>query len=133
MTEIELTKGLSYLGIAYGKEYTKIEVQQHYDFLKEYSYETFIMATKSIIKSSKFLPKISEILEECEKQKVEVKFDIIEFMNKQGYFKDIREYEKANLFMSKGIMPEWLKSDIEKYYGIMKRERLEHKETLMIE
>ena len=133
MTEIEITKGLSYLGIAYGKEYTKIEVQQHYDFLKEYSYETFIMATKNIIKNSKFLPKISEILEECEKQKVEVKFDIIEFMNKQGYFKDIREYEKANLFMSKGIMPEWLKSDIEKYYGIMKQERLEHKETLMIE
>lgn len=133
MTEIEITKGLSYLGIAYGKEYTKIEVQQHYDFLKEYSYETFIEAIKNIIKNSKFLPKINELLEECEKRKVEIKFDVIEFMNKQGYFKDIREYEKANLFMSKGIIPKWFKNDIERYYGIMKKERLGHKETLMIE
>lgn len=133
MTEIEITKGLSYLGIAYGKEYTKIEVQQHYDFLKEYSYETFIEATKNIIRNSKFLPKINELLEECERQKTEMKFDIIEFMNKQGYFKDIKEYEQANLFMSENIMPEWFKNDINKYCEIMKQEKLEHKEILMIE
>lgn len=133
MTEIEITKGLSYLGIAYGKEYTKIEVQQHYDFLKEYSYETFIKATKNIIRNSKFLPKINELLEECERQKTEMKFDIIEFMNKQGYFKDIKEYEQANLFMSENIMPEWFKNDINKYCKIMKQEKLEHKEILMIE
>lgn len=133
MTEIEITKGLSYLGIAYGKEYTKIEVQQHYDFLKEYSYETFIKATKNIIRNSKFLPKINELLEECERQKTEMKFDIIEFMNKQGYFKDIKEYEQANLFMSENIMPEWFKNDINKYCEIMKQEKLEHKEILMIE
>lgn len=132
MTEIEITKGLSYLGIAYGKEYTKIEVQQHYDFLKDYSYETFISAIKSIIRNSKFLPKINELLEECEKQKEKIKFDIIEFMNKQGYFKDIKEYEQANLFMSKNIMPEWFKKDVNKYCEIMKQEKLECKKTLMI-
>ena len=73
MTEIELTKGLAYLGTAYNKQYTKMEVEQHFDFLKKYSYEGFIMAIKSIIKNSKFLPKINEIVAECEASKKQTK------------------------------------------------------------
>jgi hypothetical protein len=132
MSEKELLKGLTYLGTAYGKQYTKIELEQHYDFLKEYSYETFIVAIKSIIRKSKFLPKITELLEECENYKEQTKFEVIEFMKSQGYFKDIREYEKATSFMERGIIPEWLKNDINKYYKMMKQETLDHKETLMI-
>lgn len=132
MSEQELTKGLTYLGTAYGKQYTKIELEQHYDFLKDYAYETFIAAIKSIIRKSKFLPKITELLEECEKFKEQVKFDVIEFMKRQGYFKDIREYEKATLFMERGIVPDWLQADINKFYKLMKQDTLDHKETLMI-
>ena len=132
MSKEELLKGLTYLGTAYGKEYNKIECEQHYDFLKDYSYETFILAIKSIIRTSKFLPKITELLEECEKHKEQVKNDVIEFMKSQGYFKDIREYEKATLFMERGIVPEWLQNDINRYYKMMRQETLDHKETLMI-
>lgn len=132
MSEQELVKGLTYLGMAYGKEYSKIECEQHYDFLKDYSYETFISAIKSIIRTSKFLPKITELLEECEKHKEQVKHEVVEFMKSQGYFKDIREYEKATLFMERGIVPEWLQNDINRYYKMMRQETLDHKETLMI-
>lgn len=132
MSEQELVKGLTYLGMAYGKEYSKVECEQHYDFLKDYNYETFISAIKSIIRTSKFLPKITELLEECEKHKEQVKNDVIEFMKSQGYFKDIREYEKATLFMERGIVPEWLQNDINRYYKMMRQETLDHKETLMI-
>lgn len=132
MIREELVKGLTYLGMAYGKEYSKIECEQHYDFLKDYSYETFIAAIKNIIKTSKLLPKITELLEECEKYKEKTKFDVIEFMKKQGYFRDIKEYEKATMFMERGIVPEWLQADINRYYKMMRQETLDHKETLMI-
>lgn len=132
MTEQELVKGLTYLGTAYGKEYTKLECEQHYDFLKEYSYETFVAAIKSIIKKSKFLPKITELLEECENYKEQKRFEVLEFMKEKGYFKHPNEYEKATSFMEKGIIPEWLQNDINKYYKQMVNNKLEHKDTLMI-
>ena len=132
MTEQELVKGLTYLGTAYGKEYSKMECEQHYDFLKEYNYQTFVAAIKNIIRKSKFLPKITELLEECENCKEQVKFDVLEFMRSQGYFKTSLEYDKASTFMERGIIPEWFKQELKKYYKMMKQEVIEHKEKLMI-
>lgn len=132
MTQEELVKGLTYLGMAYGKEYSKVECEQHYDFLREYNYETFVKAIKNIIKKSKFLPKITELLEECDICKEQARFEVLEFMRSKGYFKDTSEYDKASLFMERGLVPEWLQRDINEYYKMMKQEVLEHKETLMI-
>lgn len=132
MSEQELVKGLTYLGVAYGKEYSKFECEQHYDFLKEYNYETFVTAIKNIIKTSKFLPKITELIESCENCKSKTKFDVIEYMNKQGYFKDSIEYDKTINFMEKGIVPDWLQKDINSYYKTMLQNRLEHKEQILI-
>ena len=132
MTEQDLVKGLTYLGSAYGKEYNKMECEQHYDFLKEYSYETFVAAVKNIIKKSKFLPKISELVEECEECKEQVKFEVIEFMKEKGYFKDIREYEKTIMWYSKGIIPSWLKEDLNKYYKMMQQDKLQYQEQRLI-
>ena len=132
MTEQELVKGLTYLGTAYGKEYSQIECQQHYDFLKEYNYETFVKAIKNIIKTSKFLPKITELLEECEKYKDQVVYEVLEFMRLRGYFKTPLEYDKATSFMAKGIVPEWLQKDINEYYKMMVNNNLEHQEQKLI-
>ena len=132
MTEIECTNGLTYLGTAYGKEYSKIECEQHYDFLRDYSYKTFVAAIKNIIKKSKFLPKITELLEECENCKEQTKFEVLEYMKSQGYFKAGSEYDKAISFLERNIIPEWFKEDLNKYYKMMLSNRLEHKETLLI-
>lgn len=143
MTEQELTKGLVYLGSAYGKEYNKVECEQHYDFLNEYSYETFVKAIKNIIKKSKFLPKISDIIEECENCKEQVKHDVIEFMLREGYFKKgdygelsdaqaLKNYEKAISFIEKDIVPKWLQEDINHYYKLMKQEKLEYQEQKLL-
>ena len=132
MTEQDLVKGLTYLGSAYGKEYNKMECEQHYDFLNEYSYETFVKAIKNIIKKSKFLPKISELVEECEECKEQVRFEVIEFMKTKGYFKDIREYEKTMMWYSKGIIPSWLKEDLNKYYKMMQQDKLQYQEQKLI-
>lgn len=132
MKQEELVKGLAYLGMAYGKEYSKIECEQIYDFLKDYSYEVFIIAIKNIIRTSKFLPKINELLEACENAKETPKFGVIEFMNARGYFKSPNEYTKATLFVERGNVPYWLQEDMNRYYKMMKQESLNHKETLRI-
>lgn len=132
MTQEELTKGLAYLGMAYGKEYSSIECEQHYDFLREYNYQTFVEAVKSIIKKSKFLPKITELLEECEKHKEHTKFEVLEFMKSKGYFKATNEYEKAIKYLETNVIPEWFRNDLNEHYKMMQQVKLEHKETLLI-
>lgn len=132
MTEQEFLESMTYLGLAYGKQYTQEEIKQHYDFLKDYNDITFINAIKNIIKTSKFLPKITDLIEACEGSKTQTRFDVIEYMNKVGYFKTPNEYEKAILFMERGVVPSWLQKDINKYYKDMLSNRLEHKEQLLI-
>lgn len=132
MKQEELLKGLTYLGTAYGKEYSKMECELHYDFLKDYSYKTFVTAIKNLIKKSKFLPKITELLEECENCKEKTNFGILEFMKTQGYFKNGTEYDKAIRFLERNIIPNWFAEDMKKYYEMMKQGALEYKETLMI-
>ena len=132
MTQEQFKDSMAYLGIAYGKEFTAQELTIYYDFLKEFSDETLVKAIKSIIKTSKFLPKITELLEICEKYKEQARFDVLEFMKEKGYFKTPIEYEKATLFMERGIVPKWLQEDINEYYKMMRQDKLDHKETLLI-
>lgn len=132
MTEQEFLESMTYLGLAYGKQYTQEEIKQHYDFLKDYNDATFINAIKNLIKTSKFLPKITDLIEACENAKTQTRFDVIEYMNKVGYFKSPNEYEKATLFMERGVVPSWLQEDINKYYKDMLSNRLEHKQQALI-
>lgn len=141
MKQEEFVKGLTYLGLAYGKEFTQLETKQIYDFLKQYNYETFTKAIKNIIKTSKFIPKIADLIEECENCKSTTKIEVIEFMKDSGYFKlglirsngeqimlsdehASRNYLKAITMIERGIVPDWFQEDINYYYGIMKQEKL---------
>ena len=119
MKKIEFVKGMSYLGVATGKEYTQEECDVFYDFLKNYNYNVFIQAIKNRIKKSSFPPKINELIEECNLCDNNFKFVVIEFMKESGYFKAISEYDKAMMFVKRGIVPEWLKEDINKYFKMM--------------
>lgn len=141
----ELVKGLNFLGLAYGKEYNQMEAQQIYEFVKEYEYEVFIRATKDIIRTSKFLPKIADLIEVCEKQKEEKRVEVIDYMKECGYFylsyrpehkldeaQATRNYLKAKTFIERGIIPDWLQEDINYYYKLMKQEKLSMSENKML-
>lgn len=132
MNQEEFIKILTYLGAAYGKEYTQNETSLHYDFLHSYSYETFKKAVQNIIRTSKFLPKVSELIEECDRCKEQIRYEILDYMQKQRYFKTPIEYEKATMFMEIGVVPNWLQTQIDYYYKMMKQEEIKHREKLMI-
>lgn len=125
MEKTEFVKAISFLGVAFGKEYTTEECDVYYSFLKEFDYQVFVSAIKNRIKKSPYLPKINELIEECNLCKEEIKFKVIEFMNKQGYFKATVEYEKSIHFLKSGIVPSWLKKDIDKYSLMMNQKRIE--------
>ena len=48
---------------------------------------------------------------------------VIEYMNKNGYFKDEMEYKKCLMWAEKGMIPEFLQKDYEHYREKLKRER----------
>lgn len=134
MSKEECVKGLKYLSIAYRTEgYDKDESSIYYEFLCKYEYEIYKKAIKNIIKKSKYLPKLNELIDECENCKEQVKYEMLEFMKQKGYFKSIIEYEKACSFVERGIVPEWLHNDIIKYYKIMKQDKIEYKNNILLE
>lgn len=132
MKKEELVQGMQMLGLAYNKEFSPEECELYYEFLQEYNFETFKTAIKNIIKTSPFAPKINDLITACDNAKTIVRYDVLEYMRKIGYFKTPGEYEKATSFMEKGIVPKWLQDDINKYYKQMVNNRLDHKDTLMI-
>lgn len=132
MTEIEFTSYMKYLGTAYRKEYTQEELELNFDFLREYSSKVFANAIKSIIRRSKFAPSISELIEECDKQKENYKNDVLEYMKKCGYFKAPQEYDKAVQWLLHNNVPSWFKEDMNEYAKQMNNSRLETKERILI-
>ena len=139
----ELIKGLNFLGLAYGKEYSQLETQQVYEFVKEYDYDTFIRATKEIIRTSKFLPRIADLIEACENNKSSAKIEVIDYMKEVGYFKyspygevtdekASRNYSKALRFIEIGVIPDWLQEDIDYYVNQMQQLKLEDRKNKLI-
>lgn len=115
MDKINFTQTMTILGVAYNKEFTKEELGVWYQFFKEIDAEILKNAITNLIKTNKFMPSISEIISECESSKNQTQYGILEFMKSKGYFKSEAEYTKAINFLDNGVIPYWLKNDIESY------------------
>ena len=107
--------------------------------LSQYNEETLTSAIKEIIRTSKYMPSLNEIIEQCEKSRVHQTNKIVEKMWEDGYFKKgtygeldesqaYRNYNKTLKFIEEGIIPEWLREDMKKYYSQM----LTNKEVKLI-
>lgn len=64
MTKEEFVKGMTFLGIAYNKEFTSEQVSVWYEFFKETNYDVFRQAIKRLIPKKQFIPSIAEINQE---------------------------------------------------------------------
>jgi len=115
MTKEEFIKGLKYLGIAYNHSFSQDESIVWYDFFKNYSILVFNNAIKDSIENNKFLPRISDLTQLCDENKVKVRFVILEEMKLDGYFKDVGEYEKAYTWLENNTIPNWFKDEMKKY------------------
>lgn len=70
MNKEKFLKIMTYMGIAYNKEFTKEQIEVWYSFFKEYKDEELNNAVKKIINTEKYLPSIAQIKEEIAKMQV---------------------------------------------------------------
>lgn len=102
------------------------------DQLSMYSYEALENTFNTIVRRSKFMPTIQEIIEECEKFKTNKKLYIVEVMKKAGYFKAECEIEKTIHFIEENNIPDWLLRDMKKF-GYTEDNLLTGTETKLLE
>lgn len=113
MKKIEFVEQMKILAMAYSNNYTQQELELWFEYFEGIDYQNFKEAIKEIIKINKYKPTISELLEMSNKNKQQGKFNILEKMKLNGYFKDTSEYEKAIKWLESGNIPSWFKKDME--------------------
>lgn len=64
MTKEQFLKGITFLTIAYNKEFTEEQVSVWYEFFRNDDYEVFRNAVKRIIPKNQFMPSIAELKQE---------------------------------------------------------------------
>lgn len=69
MTKEDFIKGIKFLELSYGKDFTEEQVEVWYQMLGEYSVEEFSKATQDLVKTEKYLPSIAHITKAIAKQK----------------------------------------------------------------
>lgn len=89
--------------------------QMYKDELSGYNEKTLNIAIKNLIRTSKYMPSLNEIIQECDSNKTHNANTILERMKKDGYFKSANELDKAYMWLAKGIIPTWLKEDMKAY------------------
>lgn len=120
MTQQELVNGLTYLGTAFNKTYTQTECELHYDFLGDYNFDTFVKAIKAIIRKSRFTPKVSELIEECEQAKFDDRVKALEAAKQNGLISVSEEaYKRIYNLVRGGYIPPHYKSELEQGYKLL--------------
>ena len=69
MNKKEFLEGMTFLGIAYNKEFNQQEIEVWYEMLGKYSSEEFRNAIKNIVKTETRFPSIATITKEIASQK----------------------------------------------------------------
>ena len=124
MEQSNFSKIINVLRIAYPyyfkdmeKESTIMFNQLYYRKLKKYDYVVVSSAINKIIDENEFMPTLSEIIKQCDKEYRSYYKQKIDLMYKDGFFKTDQEYGKALqwLFEDKPIIPSWLLEEINGY------------------
>lgn len=126
MTKEQFAKAMTYLGVVFNKEFTSSQVSVWYEYFNDVDEITFKNAIKQIAVKQKFLPAISDLVEMCAEVESKKRFEILDLMYKDGYFRkcdygeispehELRNYEKATMWLSENIIPRWLLEDMKKY------------------
>ena len=124
-----ISKALMKLKIAYSYYFKDMPEEEfiglisiYKDALSDYNNATIESAINKIIKTNKFMPSVAEVIEECNKSLCYKSNQIIQRMYDSGYFhinvtdeQAKLNYQKALMFVEKGIVPKWLVIDMKDY------------------
>lgn len=70
MDKEKFVKGMTFLGVAYNKEFTKEELEVWYSMLKDNSIEDFSNAIQELVKTEERLPSIATVTKQIAKNKI---------------------------------------------------------------
>lgn len=130
MTKLEFLKGMKLMSSFYNKDFTEEQLYEWYFFFEDIKAEDFYKAVRKSARDSKFMPTINDLLNQVKSVANEDYMKIVDLMIKDGYFHDSREIEKTYHFIEEGVIPSWLKADMDKYRP---RLELETSQRLAIE
>ena len=143
MTKQEYVKAMTYMGVMFNKPVGKDVIEVWYEFLATVPEITFKNAIKQLALKTKFLPGLQEIMDMCSEVQSKQNNSILQLMYEDGYFHKsdygeidadhaFRNYEKALMWINKGIRPEWLLEDMIAY-GYKASPRIESSKPLQLE
>lgn len=126
MTQLEFIKGMKQLSSYYLKEIKEEILKEWYPFFRDLPANSFYDTIKKIAVNNKFFPNINELIEKCEEERKHYNNSIIDAMRNDGFFKcgvmgelpeeqQYRNYEKALMWVERGVIPEFILNEMKKY------------------
>lgn len=143
MTTLEFISGMKKLSSFYFKELTNDQISLWYEMFQDISVNVFNQAIKEISKENKFMPNANELFNKCSQLNKNNLLDLINFMYDDGYFhrgverlsdeQASRNLDKTMMWLEKGIIPSFLKEDMQEYMKKYKQSQIQDQERLKIE
>ena len=143
MTTLEFISGMKKLGSFYFKELTNEQMSLWYEMFQDVSVDVFNQAIKEISRENKFMPNANELFNKCSQLNKSNLLDLIKFMYDDGYFhrgverlsdeQASRNLDKTMMWLEKGIIPSFLKEDMQEYMKKYKQSQIQNQERLKIE
>lgn len=143
MTTLEFISGMKKLGSFYFKELTNEQISLWYEMFQDVSVDVFNQAIKEISRENKFMPNANELFSKCSQLNKNNLLDLVKFMYDDGYFhrgveklsdeQAGRNLDKTMMWLEKGIIPSFLKEDMEEYMKKYKQSQIQDQERLKIE
>ena len=143
MTTLEFISGMKKLGSYYFKELTSEQISLWYEMFQDVSVDVFNQAIKEISRENKFMPNANELFNKCSQLNKSNLLDLVKFMYDDGYFhrgverlsdeQANRNLDKTMMWLEKGIIPSFLKEDMQEYMKKYKQSQIQNQERLKIE
>ncbi len=143
MTILEFISGMKKLSSFYFKELTNDQISLWYEMFQDISVDVFNQAIKEISRENKFMPNANELFNKCSQLNKNNLLDLVKFMYDDGYFhrgverlsdeQASRNLDKTMMWLEKGIIPSFLKEDMQEYMKKYKQFQIQDQERLKIE
>ena len=143
MTTLEFISGMKKLGSFYFKELKNEQISLWYEMFQDVSVDVFNQAIKEISRENKFMPNANELFNKCSQLNKNNLLDLVKFMYDDGYFhrgverlsdeQASRNLDKTMMWLEKGIIPSFLKEDMQEYMKKYKQFQIQDQERLKIE